>query len=168
MKFEIDEIREKMSLESMGAELRKKGIIFESDFDMKITNFYDDNIVTIMELLKEETDLNIMSYHDVCYFSFYDTNRYTLEMVKKAMREHLVEEIILVKFKDEKEKSGVIDFMEITPDSLGIKETEFYRALKSLEGKGVIKGIIWDKLGGCLYDNIEIYTEDYKLYDDVK
>ena len=57
------------------------------------------------------------------------------------------------------------DFTEVTPQSLKMPESTFYTALKELEKAGYIKNIQWGIDGGCLYDDIEIETTKFKLYN---
>ncbi len=72
-------------------------------------------------------------------------------------------ELILKAFINETKKD-IIDFTNVTPDSLNIRDDIFYRALKELEGLGYVTNIAWcDDNGEALYDNIEINRKDFKL-----
>ena len=60
--------------------------------------------------------------------------------------------------------SNIIDFTNVTPESLNISEDVFYKALRELETSGYVTNMLWWDNGECLYDDIEINTPNFKLH----
>lgn len=73
-------------------------------------------------------------------------------------------ELVLKALIEEGKGDDITDFTEVTPESLKMKEDDFYEALKELEIKRKVKGIQWAEDGKCMYDDIEIETEEFKIY----
>lgn len=86
MKFEIDEIRKKLPLQSMGVELKRKGIIFETDFPAAGSQFYKDNIHDIVKILEKETGLHVQESYDTCYFALFDMDKYSLQEATEILK----------------------------------------------------------------------------------
>lgn len=62
----------------------------------------------------------------------------------------------------EKSKKEVVDYMEVTPQVLGMEEDIFNKALKELEVNGNIKGVLWGEDNQPLYDDINIMVYNKK------
>lgn len=73
-------------------------------------------------------------------------------------------ELVLKALIEEDKGDGITDFTEVTPESLKMKDDDFYKALKELEKRGKVKGIRQGEDGKCMYDDIEIETEEFKHY----
>lgn len=70
---------------------------------------------------------------------------------------------ILNAFINEARSNGIADFTKITPETMKISETNFYKALRELEKLGYISNIIWTGDMECLCDDISINTPSFKL-----
>lgn len=71
-------------------------------------------------------------------------------------------ELILKAFINEAH-GEIVDFMEVIPKLLNMSENVFYAALKELEDTGCVKNILWGNDGECLYDDIKIETDNFKM-----
>lgn len=56
-----------------------------------------------------------------------------------------------------------VDFMNVTSETLNISDEDFITALRELEFLGYVKNVLWGEENTCLYDDIIIITENFKL-----